>query len=136
VSDSFEFKIIPEPIKSHPIFVLGGDEAAEHRRSAEATIGWRSYQKTKKFWNDDLENRYQHWLAAEREYWQNFLLATDRNPVSLKRSFRCTWTQDIGQRTDYAESGLMLNDLRETTRKELGIEDILKSLEEESLETK
>jgi hypothetical protein len=126
---SFEFKIIAEPRKPHWTVSERGNEAGEHRRTAEQMIGWRFFQQNKQEWPDELENRYQIWRAAEVKYWHNFLLATDHNPVNLKQFFSRAWKQDIGQRTNYAEFGLMVGDLRDMTRTELGIDDILKSLE-------
>jgi hypothetical protein len=131
VSDNFQFTIIPEPRKPHWKITARGDETGTHRRNAEAMIGWRFYQQTQKYWNADLESRYQAWRAAEIKYWQNFLLVPDHNPVSLKEFFRGTWIKDAGQRTDYAEFGLMVGDLRDMTRTELGIDDIVKQLEAE-----
>lgn len=136
MSDAFTFKIIAEPRKPHWTVSERGNEAGEHRRTAEQMIGWRFFQQNKKEWPDELENRYQIWRAAEVKYWQKFLLATDHNPVNLKQFFSRAWKQDIGQRTNYAEFGLMVGDLRDMTRTELGIDDILKSLEEEVQETK
>jgi len=134
VSDTFAFKIIPEPRKPHWTVSERGTEAGEHRRTAEQMIGWRFYQTTKKDWSDDRENLYQVWRLAEVKYWLNFLLATDHNPVNLKQFFSRAWKQDIGQRTNYAEFGLGVNDLRDMARTELGIDDILKSLEAETQE--
>jgi hypothetical protein len=128
---SFEFTIVPEPRKPHWKISERGDEAGKHRRESEQMIGWRFFQQNQKYWNADLENRYQVWRAAEVKYWQNFLLATDHNAVNLKQFFSRTWKQDIGQRTNYAEFGLMVGDLRQMTRTELGIDNILKSLEAE-----
>jgi hypothetical protein len=127
---NFEFKIIAEPRKPHWTVSERGNEAGEHRRTAEQMIGWRFYQQNKKEWPDELENRYQQWRLAEVKYWLNFMHATDHSPVSLKHLLRGTWMNHTGQRTNYAEFGLMVGDLRDMTRTELGIDDLLKSLEE------